>query len=205
MTNQLDHELSIKKKLGIIQTQLKAPKNKYNKFGKYNYRNLEGIYEGVKPLLDRYACYLIIDNEMTVVGNKIFRKSIATLGCCVTDEEISATMYTQEAFDKPGMSPEQCSGSASSYGDKYALSRLFCLDDTNDPDSEYIEQASGVSDNPGEYVCMIGKKFNGKKVKDIPPKELTDYCKYLVKENPEMSGMMKSFVDNARKYLSTKG
>lgn len=34
-----------------IQTTLKAPKNLFNSFGNYKYRNAEGILEAVKPLL----------------------------------------------------------------------------------------------------------------------------------------------------------
>ncbi len=30
-------------KLAAIQTELKAPKNQYNSFGKYNYRSCEDI------------------------------------------------------------------------------------------------------------------------------------------------------------------
>ena len=37
--------------LSRIQQELKAPKNLYNSFGKYKYRNAEGILESVKPLL----------------------------------------------------------------------------------------------------------------------------------------------------------
>ena len=39
------------KKLMKIQSELKAPKDQFNSFGKYHYRNTESILEGVKPLL----------------------------------------------------------------------------------------------------------------------------------------------------------
>ena len=42
------------KELIAIQNELKAPKNKYNSFGNYNYRNAESIMEGVKPLLKKH-------------------------------------------------------------------------------------------------------------------------------------------------------
>ena len=41
-------------KLLAVQEDLKAPKNKYNNFGKYNYRNLESIFEGLKPCLKKH-------------------------------------------------------------------------------------------------------------------------------------------------------
>ena len=39
--------LTLIQKLNIIQTKLKAPKNQWNEFGKYNYRNCEDILESV--------------------------------------------------------------------------------------------------------------------------------------------------------------
>ena len=36
--------------LSRIQRELKAPKNLYNSFGKYSYRNAEGILEAVKRI-----------------------------------------------------------------------------------------------------------------------------------------------------------
>ena len=36
-----------------IQSELKAPKNQFNSFGKYKYRSTEDILEALKPLLDR--------------------------------------------------------------------------------------------------------------------------------------------------------
>ena len=36
-------------KLVEVQNKLKAPKNQYNNFGKYAYRNCEDILEALKP------------------------------------------------------------------------------------------------------------------------------------------------------------
>ena len=43
--------MTIYEKLSKVQSTLKAPKNQYNAFGKYKYRNCEDILEAVKPLL----------------------------------------------------------------------------------------------------------------------------------------------------------
>ena len=42
--------MTLKEKLSAIQQEMKAPKNLYNSFGKYSYRNAEGILEAFKPL-----------------------------------------------------------------------------------------------------------------------------------------------------------
>lgn len=209
----MEIERNIRHKLGVIQTALKAKKNKYNKFGKYPYRNLEGIYESVKPLLLQQGCILTIDNEIELIGDKFFRKSIATIGCVETDTEISVKTYTQEAFNKPGMSPEQCSGSAASYGDKYVLNKLFCLDDSDaddghaDPDSDVNGSLLPKSDKAEDYKPKFGK-FAGVPLKECNPKDLADYCKWISDEQKKrgepLSDMQKELLDNARKYLAKK-
>ena len=42
-------ECNIYQKLQMIQVDMKAPKDLYNKFGNYAYRNAESICEAVKP------------------------------------------------------------------------------------------------------------------------------------------------------------
>ena len=51
-------------KLRLIQSELKAPKNQRNNFGKYNYRSCEDILEAVKPLLKKHKCTLTISDEV---------------------------------------------------------------------------------------------------------------------------------------------
>lgn len=201
--------LSIQQKLSLIQTELKAKKNKYNKFGKYHYRNLEGIYEAVKPLLEKYSCFLLIDNNIEMFGEIIFRKSIATLGCTDSEAEIKVHTYTQEAFNKPGMSPEQCSGSAGSYGDKYVLNKLFCLDDSDsdnshtDPDSDINGTLSKKSTKPEDYKIKFGK-YKGFPLKEIDRAELISFCKWVNEKVDKKEEMHKNLLENARLFLEGK-
>lgn len=123
-------------KLMEIQTKLKAPKNLYNKFGKYNYRNAEGIYEAVKPYLADLKCTLIISDEIIEVGGRIYVKATATLRDTETLETVSASAMAREANEHKGMDESQITGTASSYARKYALNGLFLLDDTKDADSD---------------------------------------------------------------------
>ena len=60
--------LTLLERLLKIQNELKAPKNMYNSFGKYNYRNLEGILEAAKPILLKYGVILILTDETIDVG-----------------------------------------------------------------------------------------------------------------------------------------
>ena len=46
-----------------VQLKLKAPKNQFNKFGNYNYRNCEDILEAVKPILKEFNATIIISDR----------------------------------------------------------------------------------------------------------------------------------------------
>nr|DAE61277.1 MAG TPA: ERF superfamily protein [Caudoviricetes sp.] len=128
--------MAVHEKLKEIQTMLKAPKNLYNKYGGFNYRNAEGIYEAVKPLLNKLGMTLIISDSIQAVGTKNYVKATVYLTDCETGEQLSACALAREAEVKKGMDDSQITGTASSYARKYALNGLFLLDDTKDEDSD---------------------------------------------------------------------
>lgn len=133
--------MSLKEKLLFIQVNLKAPKNLYNSFGNYNYRNAEGILNAVKPYLDDNKVSLTLSDCMECIGDRIYVKATATLHDCESEESISVTAYAREAGFKKGMDDSQITGTASSYARKYSLNGLFLLDDEKDADSdEYKKQ-----------------------------------------------------------------
>lgn len=119
-------------KVADIQQKLKAPKNQYNNFGGYHYRNCEDILEAVKPMLGDLV--LKLDDEAIEVGNRIYIKAIAT----ITDGEnvLMNSALARESENKKGMDDSQITGAASSYARKYALNGLFLIDDTKDADTE---------------------------------------------------------------------
>lgn len=128
--------MAVHEKLKEIQTMLKAPKNLYNKYGGFNYRNAEGIYEAVKPLLNKLNMTLVINDSVQNVGTKNYIKATAYLTDCETGEQLSSCALAREAETKKGMDDSQITGTASSYARKYALNGLFLLDDTKDEDSD---------------------------------------------------------------------
>lgn len=127
--------MNIPEKLLKIQTELKAPKNQFNSFGKYNYRSCEDILEGLKPLLDEYKATLIIADEIVQIGERYYVKATATLQDVESKEYIHTVAYAREDESKKGMDLAQVTGSTSSYARKYALNGLFAIDDTKDSDS----------------------------------------------------------------------
>ena len=116
-----------------IQNELKAPKNQFNSFGKYNYRSAEDILEALKPLLKKYNCYLTITETTTEIAGYLVLNSKVS----ISDGDKTIFVEAQAGVnpERKGMDIAQSFGSSSSYAKKYALGNLFLLDDTKDADS----------------------------------------------------------------------
>lgn len=136
------------KELQLIQTELKAPKGKYNSFGKYAYRSCEDILEAVKPLLAKHKCTITISDDIVVVGERYYIKAIATI-TNDSGEQVLATGFARESLEKKGMDDAQITGSASSYARKYALNGLLAIDDNKDADS------TNISDKDDEIISQL--------------------------------------------------
>ena len=121
-----------------VQSELKAPKNQFNSFAKYNYRSCEDIIEAVKPILKQKGLLLTISDEIIAMGNRFYVKATAgvSLANAQQDNCISATAFAREPEIKKGMDDSQITGTASSYARKYALNGLFLIDDTKDADTD---------------------------------------------------------------------
>ena len=122
------------KELISIQSELKAPKTQYNKFGGYKYRKAEDILEAVKPLLAKQKCTLIITDDIVMVGSRIYVKATATIKNEKGEYETS-TGWAREEETKKGMDGRQITGASSSYARKYALNGLLAIDDNADSDT----------------------------------------------------------------------
>lgn len=132
-------------KIQDIQVKLKAPKNLYNSFGKYKYRNAEGILEAVKPFLEKNGLILTLSDEIINENERYYVKATARI--TDGDKSLYTTAYAREALTKKGMDDSQITGTASSYARKYALNGLFLLDDTKDADTdEYYNTEKNAGD-----------------------------------------------------------
>lgn len=146
------------KELVEIQSELNAPKARFNDFGKYNYRSAEDIMKAVKPLLKQRGCILLLSDEVKEVGSvytyntqesdsrsgksftsayngtRVYVEATATI-INSAGEAISVKASAREEVAKKGMDSSQITGTASSYARKYALNGLFAIDDGVDADS----------------------------------------------------------------------
>lgn len=125
------------KELITIQSELKAPKSQFNRFGNYKYRKAEDILEAVKPLLKKESCTLTITDDIIQIGSRIYVKATATLKNSNGDTE-STQGWAREEDTKKGMDASQITGASSSYARKYALNGLFAIDDNADSDTTNV-------------------------------------------------------------------
>lgn len=128
-------KLNLNQKLLKIQTELKAPKTQFNKFGNFSYRSAEDILEAVKPLLNKYDVTLLLSDSIILISNRYYVQATAKLiDIENTQDIIEVTAYAREEEEKKGMDGSQITGASSSYARKYALNGLFLIDDTKDSD-----------------------------------------------------------------------
>jgi len=155
--------LTFRERLTAVQSELKAPKNQFNSFGKYKYRNQEDILEAVKPLCAKYGLALKLSDTVIELGGVLFIEARAT----VWDNDGTSAEVTAPAgidVDKKGMDLSQTFGSASSYARKYALNGLFLIDDTKDADATNTHgKAAPESKKAKENLPKSGDKFEAAK------------------------------------------
>ena len=149
------------KRVGMAQAELKAPKNQYNSFGKYNYRSCEDILEAAKPINKKHGLVLLLTDKPVCIGQRYYIEATARLYDIESEQFIEATASAREADTKKGMDDSQVTGTASSYARKYALNGLFNIDDTKDADTDaYKKQTTTNTPAAPEYKCAdCGKPF----------------------------------------------
>lgn len=126
----------IEERLMAVQTELRAPKNRRNQFGGYNYRSAEDILEAAKPVCKAHGLLLNVSDMVEEVGGRIYVKAMAMVRTTdPNDQPVTALGWAREADSKKGMDDSQITGTASSYARKYALNGLFCIDDNQDADT----------------------------------------------------------------------
>ena len=161
--------LEVLKKLSIVQSELKAPKGKWNSFGGYAYRSCENILEAVKPVMAENGCTIVINDDVHSVDGRFYIRAVATFYDCDSGESIESVGMAREDDHKKGMDGAQLTGACSSYARKYALNALLLIDDTKDSDSDETIQATiewaRSKGHTSEQVIEMMKKKNG----DVSP------------------------------------
>ena len=195
--------MAIEEKLLKIQSEVKAPKSKWNEFSKFNYRSCEDILNAVKPLLEKNKSILKLEDSIQEIGGRIYVKATATL-VDIEDasSSINSTAFARESESKKGMDDSQITGSASSYARKYALAGLFLLDDGNDADSQdNTAHESKPRKQSSKFAIDFDKiREECEMIDDL--ESLTDYYKTLTAGNPsekQLEAIKKIFAERKKK------
>jgi hypothetical protein len=165
----MDSTTKLCDKLIDIQRQLKSSKDLKNSFGNYNYRNVEGILDALKPLLSVVQASVTMSDSIERIGDRNYVKATV----CLADgaDSICSTAYAWEEARK-GMSADQCTGSASSYSRKYALGGLFLVSE-NFVDADTLDNSNvKYTDKKDieralETLNTCSEKGDAKKAKEI--------------------------------------
>lgn len=158
-------------KVIAVQTELKAPKNQFNSFGKYKYRSLEDILEAVKPLLSKHGLSLTITDDIReTASGYLYTEARAILH----SPEGSVEAKAQAGIDpnKKGMDIAQSFGASSSYARKYCLNGLFLIDDTKDADATNTHESNSkwLSEGTPEYNKAVSFIKNGGSIDKVKQK-----------------------------------
>ena len=177
-----------------IQSELKAPKNKYNSFGKYSYRSCEDILEAVKPLLKKHGCYMTITDDVFVAGDRFYIR--ATVSLVNKDgKSVIGVGLAREDKSKAGMSESQITGTASSYARKYALNGLFLIDDTKDADTDEYKVESDAKAKKEKKDSDKRRKELEKKFPDVFSAKSLDDLKTVFAGHPDLQGKDPDFME----------
>ena len=156
--------MSIYAKLIKVQNELKAPKNQYNNFGKYAYRNCEDICEAVKPILLEHNLAMFIGDSVELIGDRYYIKATVTVVDTETGETVQNSALAREEENKKGMDSSQVTGSTSSYARKYALNGMFLIDDTKDSD---FTNTHGKENNEEKLSRIKGTGLSESQIKRL--------------------------------------
>lgn len=211
----MEQKFTLYQKLSRIQAELKAPKNLFNKFGNYSYRNVEGIQEALKPYETKFGVMTILSDSIEEINGRVYVKATATIFDTESGESIEVSAYAREAETKKGMDEAQLTGATSSYARKYALNGLFLLDDTKDADSEEYqtqgkqEQKKATPKKETEVKPLSEKElqFLIQRYKGENLNKLLDY--YHIEKIEDIDpavarNLIKQIVEKAKKEQSSK-
>lgn len=193
--------MNIYKKLAAIQNELKAPKNQFNDFGDFYYRNCEDILEAVKPLCRKHETVLILKDEIRNIGERYYVTAIAELiDIEKPDDRIIVQAHAREEESKKGMDGSQITGASSSYARKYALNGLFNIDDNKDSDT--TNKGENKPQKKSVQPKMTQTQLNAFKALQIDMNNVAKY--YGVKPEEITAEQAQMAIEQKQKWLEEK-
>ena len=194
----------------LLNAQMKienASKDGKNPHFKSKYATLESVLGAVKQTANECGIVIVQGNGADTFGQ--FVNTVLIYG--ESGETIDSKVYL--LLDKNNM---QGLGSAITYARRYGLASMFAIGQDDDDGNAASKQShsydtsthSDIDANPpsGKYFIPFGK-FKAKSIEEVPMSDLENYVIYLEtkakKDNKEITGIVKEFVDRAIEYLNS--
>lgn len=173
----MEKELNLYEKLSDIQVNLNAPKNQFNEFGNYSYRNAEDVLSAIKPFLKKHSLILLLTDDIEVIGERYYIVAHAILKDS-NGNEIIVKGRAREPLIRKKMDDAQITGATSSYARKYALNGLFAIDDNKDADYLNDGSEANTKAKTGTRKQNTNAKANNNSNIDFNPED-NDYKRKL--------------------------
>lgn len=184
MNETKDNRAEVYKKLSLIQAKAVVPKANRNDFAKYNFRSAEDILDFLRPILAEHkALILFRDQVVTMEGKEYMRSHVHFIDSKHPECPIVVAGYARTSESKGGMSPEQVTGSTSSYARKYGLTAMFAIGGEQDDDA--LNQATKGSSTPN-----FGKQVPPRKPAPTASSPRKETAKPPALEDPEGAGQV---------------
>ena len=192
--------MKINERLIEVQAALHAPKNQSKQGLHYKYRNCDAILEAVKPLCKANGLLLTLSDSIEAHADRVYVKATATVSD--GENQVSVSAFARETLSRSGLDDAQVTGGASSYARKYALSGLFCIDNTEaDPDGMVHDKPKATAQTSAptdritlEYMAVFGACEN--------LSELQKKFSEMYKANPKDRNQLSEAKDIRKKELS---
>lgn len=180
-------------RLLLMKQELKVEKGNFNRFGKFNYRTKEQIFEALKPLEAKYFIYISTDHDIKEYQDRLFIEAVAEARD-VLDNGVVKLRTTSKAELQPvgttQMNESQLTGSAETYAAKRAVEAMFGIDNAKDADDEelvrdepQIKRLGGKpSEEPQDEPKKLGATPLGAKVVNTKP-HTEEEVEQIIKDN----------------------
>lgn len=180
-----------------------ASKDATNPHFKNKYATLESVLDAVKQIANSNGVLIVQSQGKDQEGHFVETKLLHESG-----EVLDSKIYL--VLEKSNM---QGLGSAITYARRYSLASLFAIgqedDDANAASFQNFKQTTTKdtqAESGGEHTIMIGKRFNGKKIKDCDLAELESYASYLRSQagSAPLARSVQHFLANLEQYEKEK-
>lgn len=173
----------------------------------YKYADLEDILDVITPILNKYHLFFQHTSSFADGAHLYTTKLV----------DVESDLILTDIRPMPiGVGPQEM-GKWETYWRRYAITGLLGLCGEEDTDAQGIghgksvrpnpgegsqtfakRQAQQIAGDPGDYVISFGKKYMGKRLRDIHIDDLTNFAAYI-EDSAKSSG--KGVGDKAKEFL----